>query len=73
MADQADQEQNQENEVQKLRNASGCKSNGSEAEQPGNYRNDEKNQRIIKHRASLSEALNWQWNRAPSHFPAYQS
>jgi hypothetical protein len=53
MADQAEYKQNQENEEQNLRNAGGGKSYTPEAKQPGNYRDNEENQRIVKHSASL--------------------
>jgi hypothetical protein len=69
MGDQTDQEQNQENEEQDLRNACGCKCNGSESEEPGNHRDNQKNQRIVKHRASVSEALKTVVALRPNSFP----
>jgi hypothetical protein len=52
--DQADQEQNEEDEEEDLGDARGGKCNCSETQQARNDRNDEKNQRIVKHGASFS-------------------
>jgi hypothetical protein len=58
MGDHAHQEQDQEDEKEKFRNACGRKSNGPKAKQPRDDRDDEKNQRIIKHVVSISGAIN---------------
>jgi hypothetical protein len=69
MGDQADQEQDQENKEQYFRNTCGCKGNGSEAQEPGNNRDNQKNQRVIKHSASVSGALKTVVALRPGSFP----
>jgi hypothetical protein len=58
MADQTDQEQDEEDKEQNFRNAGRGKSDGSETQKPGNYRDDEENQRVIQHVPSKFQATN---------------
>jgi hypothetical protein len=61
MGDQADDKQNQENKEQKFGNAYSCESNGPKPEQPGDYRDDQKNQRVIKHSVSFPGRRTRRW------------
>jgi hypothetical protein len=54
VGNQRDHKQDDENKKQQFRNTSGCESNSTKTEDPGDYRDQQEYKRPIKHGASLN-------------------
>src|SRR5437879_4765331 len=73
MADQGHDKEHQENEKQNLRDSRGGRSDHAKSQQSGDHRDNEENERIIKHLPSSTPARRTSQTMSKTHFHAHHS